>query len=944
MTFKEVLEQVVAWLQQDTRVSYGALKRQFALDDAALADLQDAILYTYPQVRNDAGRGLVWTPAAPALAAEAAGRFDAVLVAVTALLRCEGRVTYRLLRLACDLDEALLEAVWRELTFKQMVHDTHGEGLVWTGEPYAALPPASPVVRQPALPAATGLPAAESPAWSAQVLTPAVALETQDDGYVQAPARPAPEAERRQLTVLFCDLVGSTQLSGQLDPEDLRAVVRAYQEAAAEVIQHYEGHIAQYLGDGLLVYFGYPTAHEDDARRAVHTGLGIVQAIATLNTRLTAQYRVQLAVRLGIHTGPVVVGVMGGGGRHEHLALGETPNIAGRLQALAPANTVVISAVTARLVQGIFNLEDMGTHALHGVAEPLAVSCVRGLLAIPSHDEEFVAAGAPLLVGREEESGLLRRRWEQSKAGFGQVVFVSGEAGIGKSALVEGLQAQVRAEGLPRITYRCSPYHTTSAFYPVISYIEHLLQFAPDDSLATRLVKLETRLRPSGLLLAEVVPLLAGLLSVPLPAERYASLTLTLQQQKQQTLDALVAWLVAETERQPVLVAWEDLHWADPSTLEFLGLVIEQAPTVPMLHVLTSRPQFSPLWPPRSHMTSLVLNRLDRPQVEALIAQRAGGKTLPVEVVQHLVTKTDGVPLYVEELTKMLLASNLLQEEADQYVLTGPLRTATIPDTLQDALMARLDQLNMAKEVAQLGAVLGREFAYELLQAIASQDEETLQEGLAQLVGTEILYQRGRPPRARYIFKHALIQDAAYASLLKSTRQQVHQQVAQVFETQFPALVETQPELVAQHYTAAGCTEQAVGYWQRAGHQASDRSANVEAISHCTTGIELLQTLPETPEHTQQSLALYIALGAALQATKGQAAPEVEHAYTQAHALCQQVGQTPELGPVLFGLWRYYVVRSQLHTAREIGDTLLRLVQHTPNPMLAVSAHYALGV
>ena len=466
-----------------------------------------------------------------------------MLAAVTALLRCEGRVTYRLLTLACGLDAALLEAVCRELEFKQVAHDAHGEGLVWTGEPFAAPPPAAPAVRQPALSDAAGLPVAESPAWSAQVPTPAVGLDAQDDGRVPAPARPAPEAERRQLTVLFCDLVGSTQLSGQLDPEDLRAVVRAYQEAAAEVIQHYEGHIAQYLGDGLLVYFGYPTAHEDDARRAVHTGLGIVQAIATLNTRLAAQYGVQLAVRLGIHTGPVVVGVMGGGGRHEHLALGETPNIAARLQGLAPANTVVISAVTARLVHGTFALEDLGTHTLHGVAEPMAVSRVRGLLATPSHDEEFVTAGVPLLVGREEESGLLRRRWDQSKAGLGQVVFVSGEAGIGKSALVEALRAQVRAEGLPRIAFRCSPYHTTSALYPVITHLERLLQFAPDDPPATRLAKLEAGLRPYGLPLAEVVPLLAGLLSVPLPAERYAPLTLTPQQQKQQTLDALVAWL-----------------------------------------------------------------------------------------------------------------------------------------------------------------------------------------------------------------------------------------------------------------------------------------------------------------------------------------------------------------------------------------------------------------
>jgi predicted ATPase len=648
-------------------------------------------------------------------------------------------------------------------------------------------------------------------------------------------------------------------------------------------------------------------------------------------------------VRLGIHTGPVVVGVMGGGKRHEHLALGDTPNIAARLQALAPANAVVISAVTARLVQGAFALEDLGSHTLAGVAEPMAVSRVRGLLATTSRDEEFVTAGVPVLVGREEESGLLRRRWEQSKAGLGQVVFISGEAGIGKSALVERLRAQVRAEGLPRMAFRGSPYHTNSALYPVITHLERLLQFEPDDPPATRLAKLEAGLQPYGLLLAEMVPLLAGLLAVPLPAERYATLTLTPPQQKQQTLDALVAWMVAEAERQPVLVTWEDLHWADPTTLEALGLVIDQAPTMAMLHVLTSRPEFSPPWPPRSHITPLVLNRLERPQVEALIAQRAGRKTLPAEVVQYIVAKTDGVPLYVEELTKMLLASPLLREEADQYVLTGPLRAVAIPDTLQDALMARLDQLNRAKEVAQLGAVLGREFAYELLQAIAPLDEETLQAGLAQLVGAELLYQRGRPPRARYVFKHALIQDAAYASLLKSTRQQVHQQIAQVFEARFPALVETQPELVAQHYTAAGYHEQAVVYWQRAGQHASDRSAHLEAISHFTTGIELLTTLPETPAHTQQALSLHIALGAALQIAKGHAAPEVEHAYTQARTLCQQVGETPELVPVLFGLWRFYLVRAQLHTARELGDTLLRLAQRTNDPALAVIAHYALG-
>jgi class 3 adenylate cyclase/predicted ATPase len=912
--------------------------------------------------------------------------FFHLLPAILALLQREGRITYRALQYEFGVDQTFLGVLREELILaKRVARDEGGKVLVWTGGEHTAVPPT---------PAATG---AQDPAGETRYMSPAAAVlpplalapdgraavptgapemapampTAASDGVIpsamptgaseaapmappvdsvalpgnaQPPSRSTPDAERRQLTVMFCDLVGSTHLSGQLDPEDLRQVVRAYQETAAAVIQQFAGHIAQYLGDGLLVYFGYPRAHGDDAQRAVHTGLGIVAAMDTLNRRLQTAYGVQLAVRIGIHTGPVVVGQMGGGGRHEHLALGETPNIAARLQGLAQPNTVVISPVTARLVHGTFALEDLGTHALRGVAEPVVVSVVRGLLATPSRDEEFVAAGAPLLVGREEESGLLRRRWEQSKARLGQVVLISGEAGIGKSALVEGLRAQVRAEGVPRIAFRCSPYHTNSALYPVITHIERLLQCVPDDPPATRLAKLEAGLRSYGLPLAEGVPLVAGLLSVPLPAERYAALTLTPQQQKQQTLDTLVTWLEAEAERQPVLVAWEDLHWADPTTLEVLGLVIEQAPTVPMLHVLTYRPEFSPPWPQRSHMTPLVLNRLERPQVEALITQRAGGKPLPAEVVQYIVAKTDGVPLYVEELTKMLLASALLREEADQYVLTGPLHTVTIPDTLQDALMARLDQLNRAKEVAQLGAVLGREFAYELLAAIVPQDEETLQAGLAQLVEAELLYQRGRPPRARYLFKHALIQDAAYASLLKSTREQVHQQIAQVFEARFPALVETQPELVAQHYTAAGCHEQAVVYWQRAGQQASQRSANLEAISHYTAGIELLKTLPETPEHTQHALTLHLALGAALQMAKGHAAPEVEHAYTQARALCQQVGETPELAPVLFRLWRFYIARPELHTACELGETLLRLAQRADDPALAVIAHYALGL
>ena len=437
---------------------------------------------------------------------------------------------------------------------------------------------------------------------------------------------------------------------------------------------------------------------------------------------------------------------------------------------------------------------------------------------------------------------------------------------------------------------------------------------------------------------------MAALLSLPLPADRYPPLTLTPQRQKQKTLEALLTWLLALTEQQPVLFVVEDLHWIDPSTLEFLTLLVDQGPTARLLTLLTCRPEFQPPWGLRTHLTPMALQRLPQPQVEAMIARVTGGKALPPAVLQQVVTKTDGVPLFVEELTKTVLESGLLRETEEHYELTGPLPPLAIPATLHDSLMARLDRLATVKAVAQLGAVLGRTFAYELLQAVTPLDEASLQQALARLVDAELLYQRGVPPQATYLFKHALIQEAAYQSLLKSTRQQFHQRIAQVLETRFPASVETQPELVAQHYTAAGCAEQAVLYWQRAGQQASDRSAHLEAISHFTTGIELLKTLPETPERTQQALTLHIALGAALLMTKGHAAPEVEHAYTQARALCQQVGETPELVPVLFGLWRFYLARSQLHTARELGETLLRLAQRAHDPALAVIAHYALGV
>jgi class 3 adenylate cyclase len=600
--------------------------------------------------------------------------FYAVLAQVVELLQREGRVSYRALKVLFSLDDDQLEALKDELIeAKRLAVDERGRVLIWGGETSVAEPPHPRTA-----------PSAPPP-------------EAQPDHAVQmaplATTSSVPDAERRQLTVLFCDLVDSTQLAQQLDPEDYRAMVRAYQEGAVVAIQSFDGYVAQYLGDGLLVYFGYPQAHEDAAQRAVRAGLAMVDAMAPLNTRLVSQYGVRVAIRLGLHTGVAVVGSVGSGARQEQLAMGDTPNIAARLQSLAAPNTVVLSAVTARLVRGVFALEDVGVHQLKGVTEPMAVFGVVGPTEPANDVAEPALVNMPFLVGREEELGLLLRRWEQSKAGLGQVVLLSGEAGIGKTALVEVLRLHVVREGYTCIGFRSSPYHTHSALYPVIEHVRRVRRLDRDDAPETALDKLERALQGSRLSHAEVIPLLAALLSVPLPDGRYPALTLTPQQQRQQTLDTLVAWLVEEAERRSVLAVYEDVHWADPSTLEWLGTLVEQAPTVPMLHVLAFRPDFVPSWPPRSHITPLTLNRLGHSHVEPLIQNLARDKALPTEVVQHIITRTDEVPLFVEELTKMLLESGLLREEGAHYILTRPLASVPIPTTLHDALMARLDRL-----------------------------------------------------------------------------------------------------------------------------------------------------------------------------------------------------------------------------------------------------------
>jgi class 3 adenylate cyclase/predicted ATPase len=826
-----------------------------------------------------------------------------------ALLRDRVRISYRVLRREFALDDEQLEDLKAELIDAQRVaRDEDGKVLVWVGE--VGERRAKSVERGKA--------------------------ETDESSTALRPTLHAPraEAERRQLTVMFCDLVGSTALSARLDPEELREVVQAYQQTCTEIITRHEGYIAQYLGDGILVYFGYPTAHEDDARRAVRSGLEIVKAIREQVTGNGGQARrLPLQVRIGIHTGLVVIGDIGAGERTEQLALGETPNVAARIQGLAEPNTVLVSATTQRLVDAQFECQPFGSHLVKGIDTPIAVYNVQNERQ-SGGQLEGKAVLTPL-VGREQEMGLLVDRWEQVKEGRGQVVLLSGEPGIGKSRLAYTLREHVASEGSLLYEARCSPYHQHSALYPLIEVLQRTLLLTRQDTDDEKVQKLERTLALYNM--QETLPFFTALLSLPTPAQ-YPSLNLTPQKQKERTLQALVQLLVAQAERQATVWVWEDLHWADPSSLEFLSLLIEQIPTSKLLLVLTFRPEFTPSWKPRSHLSQLVLNRLSKKQVEAMIEKVGGGKALSAEVIEQVRLKTDGVPLFVEELIKSVIES----VESIESPHHTP-RQLVIPATLQDTLMARLDRLSSARQVAQLGATLGREFPYELLHAVAPINETDLQTALSKLVEAEILYQRGVGQQTRYFFKHALIQDTAYQSLLKSTRQRYHQQIARALVEHSPETVETQPELLAHHYTEAGLTEQAIPYWQRAGQNAVQHSANVEAVSHLTKGLDLLKTLPDTPERAQQELTLQLAQGGPLMATKGPAAPEVEQAYARALELCRQVGDTPQLFPALAGLRVFYTTRGELQTARELGEQLLRLAQSVQDPALLAEAHVALG-
>jgi len=752
------------------------------------------------------------------------------------------------------------------------------------------------------------------------------------------------EPERRHLTMLFCDVVASTALSGQLDPEELREVMRAYQSATLDIVAHFGGFVAHYFGDGVLAYFGYPQAHEDDPQRAVRAGLRIIGSLPQLNAELQRTIRVvherPLQVRISVHTGLVVADETEGGAI---AAVGEAPNVAARIQTIAPPNSVVISTATHRLVKGFFHCQSLGTRAFKGLSANLRVYRVVEDRGVQRRFEVAARSGLTPLVARDKELALLFKCWKDVKKGESRVVHLSGEPGIGKSRLLRELGQRAARDGYTYIQFRCSPYYQNTAFYPVSDYLQRLLQLRRDDSATEKLQKLEKQLTEHSISLKETVPLFATLLSLPY-SEHYPRPSLSPQKQKEKTQEALVTWLLLEARRNPVLTAWEDLQWADPSTLELLGRFLNEPSTTRILTLLTFRPEFSPIAFSQSPFAQITLTRLARGEAEIMVCKMTGEKPIPREIVREIVAKTDGVPLFVEELTKMVLDSGLIVEKDSKYELTGPLVPLAIPATLYDSLMARLDQFPATRKVAQLAATLGREFRGDLLQAVSGLDESVLKGDLARLSGAGLLYEKGSFPQALYVFKHALIQETAYQSLLKSTRCRYHQRIALVLEQQFPEIAEAEPELLARHFTEAELNHQAISYWQRAGQQAIERSANLEAIAHFTKGLGLLQNTPESLERDQQEVLLQVSLGMALMFAKGYSAPDVQKAYARARELCSQIGETPQLYPVLWGLWAYYLVRGEYQASHEIGSHLLTLAEQQQNTELLLEAHTSQGL
>jgi class 3 adenylate cyclase len=662
----------------------------------------------------------------------------------------------------------------------------------------------------------------------------------------------ADAAERRQITVMFSDLVGSTALSARMDPEDLREVISAYQKCVAETVQRFDGFVARYMGDGALVYFGYPQAHEDDAERAIRAGLELIKAVTELKSRASLQARV------GIATGLVVVGdLIGWGEAQERGIVGETPNLAARLQEIAEPHMVVICDSTRRLLGNLFELEDLGPRGLKGLAKPARAWAALRASSVASRFEALHATGLTTLVGRDEECELLLRRWLRAKSGEGQMVLLSGEAGIGKSRLTAALLESLATESHARLRYFCSPQHTDSAFYPIMGQMERAAGLVHDDTPQARLDKLDAVLAQTSTSIEDAA-LFAEMLSLPNDG-RYPRLELTSEQRRQRTLDALILQIKALTRSSPVLMIFEDAHWADPTSLEALGRAVDRIATLRVLLIVTFRPEFDPPWIGRPHVTALAINRLAQREVGAMIDHLVGDTVLPEGIRQDIIERTDGIPLFVEEMTKAVLEASS-EGAAEHAAAAVPLPASAVPASLHASLMARLDRLGAAKEVAQIGAVIGREFSHALVAAVVRQPGAELGSAVDRLIAAGLLFRQGVPPHATYLFKHSLVRDAAYGTLLRQSRRTLHARIAETLESQFADIAERQPELLARHCTEAGLIEKAATLWGKAGQRSLERSALVEATEQLTRALTQTATLPATPALRREQIKLQVAI------------------------------------------------------------------------------------
>ena len=754
---------------------------------------------------------------------------------------------------------------------------------------------------------------------------------------------PIPEdrAERRQVTVMFSDLVGSTALSGRIDPEDLREVISAYQKCVAETVQRFGGFVAKFMGDGVLVYFGYPQAHEHDAERAVRAGLELIAAVSDLKTHAPLQTRV------GIATGLVVVGdLIGSGASQEQTIVGETPNLAARLQSVAEPNSVVIAESTRKLVGNLFELEDLGAKDLKGISGRVQAWAALRPSSVESRFDALHATGLTELVGREEELELLLRRWSKAKAGEGQVVLLSGEPGIGKSRLTAALLEHLATEPHTRLRNFCSPQHTDSALYPTVGQIERAAGFTHDDTPQIKLDKLDVLLLQSATSPQDAA-LLADMLSLQNDG-RYPALELTAEQRRQKTLEALVLQVAALARQNPVLMIFEDAHWADPTSLELFGRIVDKVRSLRALLIVTYRPEFEPLWIGRSHVSALTLNRLGEREIAAMIDGVTGNKALPLAVKRDIVERTDGIPLFVEEITKAVLEAG--GEGVEDAVAAVPLSSVSVPASLHASLMARLDRLGSAKELAQIGAVIGREFPHALIAAVARKAEPELRSALDRLIDATLLFRQGVAPHATYLFKHALVQDAAYSTLLREPRRDLHARIAETLESQFAEIAENRPELVARHCTEAGLIEKAASMWGRAGHRSLERSALVEAAEQLTRALDQIATLPATPALRREQIKLQVALANTLMHTKGYAAPETKSAIEQARLLMERaetLGEPPEdallLFSTLYGVWAWNFVAFNGQMCRDLAAQFLTLAEKKNATVPVLVAHRIMG-